>query len=80
MIYAGIAFGVLFVASAIVRFIWTSFAAKESHKMAADLIEKELGKIMTRSEEEIKSLTDPDRTPTSQEVQDALRKIRDRGR
>jgi hypothetical protein len=76
----GVAFGVgaALVLAIIAGVRWLIIRAQ--HKIAADLVVREMTKTMNAAEDKIRHLPDPERPFSEKEVVDALRKIRDRGR
>jgi hypothetical protein len=54
--------------------------ARARHIVAQEIVEKEMAKIIARTEDAKASLPDPDRPIDPKEIQDALKRIRDLGR
>lgn len=65
---------------ALVYFLWSYITARIKSKAAKEIVEKEMNKILQNAEEEKRSLPDPERPFSSKELNDALNRIRARGR
>lgn len=79
MIWAGIAVAALILV-VVVSAIGSWIAGKVRHKLASDLVAKEMTKTFNAAQAAINALPDPERKFTPQEVTDALREMRNRGR
>lgn len=77
-----IALLLLCLTAACIVFAVETMSKIKTKAIADRILSNELAKTFAREQaqiSEVKELTDADKTPTSKEIQDALRRLRDRG-